>query len=169
MNRRIVLSVSLILLVLLPAWARAIATPSQPQDFFKDFPGLKFGMSFAEARKAVEATGAQPVGSDKSQTELTWDGKFNELNGRATLLFKPNFGLWEIAVVVYAMEKRKELFSQWTSRIVDKHGPATESDTTTDTSRLWKLKDNVLLELRLIKDDNSPVIDIHWVLKNVEE
>jgi hypothetical protein len=119
-------------------------------------------MSVADAKKAVQATGAQPVNTDKTQTELTWDGKFNELNGRATLLFKPDFGLWEIAIVVYAMEKRRDVFSQWSNKIVEKHGPTTESDTTNATSRLWRLKDNVVLELRLIKDDNSPVIDIHW-------
>ena len=135
----------------------------QPNDIFKNFPSLKFGMTFDDARKAVAAMGAQPLGNESRKAELTWDGKFNEMNGRATLLFKEGVGLWEIAVVVYAMDKRHELFDEWTKKISDKLGTAAHAESMDHISNKWDLKDSMEIELRLIKDDESPVVDIHWV------
>jgi len=135
----------------------------QPSDLFNDFPTLKFGMSFADAKKAVAAAGAQPMGSETKQTELTWDGKFSGMNGRATLLFKEGVGLWEIAVVVTAMDKRREVFDTWTKKISEKVGTPAHAESMDHVENKWDLKDMVELELRLIKDDDSPVVDIHWV------
>lgn len=99
-----------------------------------------------------------------AQTELAWDGTFNGLNGRGTVLFKEGAGVYEIAVVVHAMEKRKEVFAQWTRKIIAKHGAAKEEeDNSIHTSKLWRLKNGFVIELRLIKDVDSPVVDIHWV------
>ena len=135
----------------------------QPSDFFKDFPAVKFGMSFADAKKAVAAAGAVPLGSEQRQTELTWDGKFNDMSGRATLLFKDGVGLWEIAVVLNAMDKRREVFDAWSKKISDKVGTPAHAESMDHISRKWDLADKVEIELRLIKDDESPVVDIHWV------
>lgn len=135
----------------------------QPSDFFVAFPDLRFGMSFPEAKKLIEKTGASPVAFGSSQSELTWDAAFNKMNGRATVFFKDAEGLSEIAVLVYAMDKRRELFEEWSKKILEKQGAPTESDTSQATSRLWKLKTGFTIELRLIKDENSPVVDIHWV------
>ncbi len=158
------LTVCLLLLVL-TTQVRSNET-IQPADFFPDFPKLKFGMKSAEAKKAVEATGvraASPV-----STQVVWNGVFDKIDGRATLIFNDDGALFQIAVVVYAMEKRAEVFEAWSRRIVEKHGKVTSESVTEDvTSRLWNI-DGVLLELRLIKDVNSPVIDIRWVKERQE-
>jgi hypothetical protein len=135
----------------------------QPSELFSNFPALKFGMTFAEAKKAVAATGALPMGNDTRQTEMTWDGKFSDMNGRATLLFKEGAGLWEIAVVVTAMDKRREVFDAWTRKVSDKVGTPAHAESMDHIENKWDLKDMVELEIRLIKDDESPVVDIHWV------
>jgi hypothetical protein len=136
----------------------------QPSDVFKDFPELRWGMSFEDAGKAIEKTGAHPVGRRGAKTELAWDGTFDGMSGRATVLFKEGSGAYEIAVIVHAFDKRKEVFERWVKLIVERHGAAKEAqDNSIDASRVWRLKDGVALELRLIKDDDSPVIDIHWV------
>lgn len=134
----------------------------QPSDLFSDFPDIKWTMSLPEVKKAIEKKGGHP-GLDRSETELAWDGKFDGMNGRATILFKPDTGLYEIAVIVYAMEK-KAVFEHWQEKLAEKHGPATEqSDTSVDTSNVWKLKNGLIIELRQLKDIDSPVVDIHWV------
>lgn len=133
----------------------------QPSDFFPDFPDLKFGMSFVEAKKALEKAGIRAVAPVKSQ--LVWDGTFNQMAGRGTLVFDDDQRLFQISAVISAMEKRKEVFEDWSKRIVEKHGKPTELDNEDVTSRLWKLNDGVMLELKLVKDDNSPVLDIRWV------
>lgn len=33
----------------------------EPSDLFRDFPKIKWGMSFQAAKKAIEKTGARPV------------------------------------------------------------------------------------------------------------
>jgi hypothetical protein len=58
---------------------RATATPAdvpmlQPLDLFLNFPGIKWGMSFPDAKKAIEKSGAPAVGARESKTELSWDG-----------------------------------------------------------------------------------------------
>lgn len=136
----------------------------QPSDLFPHFPELRWKMSLQAAKDAVEKTGAHPFASGGAEHRLTWDGKFGEMDGRATILFKEGSGLYEIAVIVYALDKRQEVFEQMSRRISDRHGEAKEvSDTSVDTSKLWRLKDGTAIELRLIKDEDSPVIDVHWV------
>jgi hypothetical protein len=136
----------------------------EPSDIFRDFPEIRLGMSFQDAKKAIEKTGAHPVGFRKAQTELAWDGTFGGMSGRGTVLFKEGSGAYEIAVIVHALDKRKEVFGRWLKIIVERHGAAKEEqDTSIDTSKVWRLKNGVALELRLIKDDDSPVVDIHWV------
>ena len=162
MRRFLPLLLLMIGLSMFPVASRAEES-IQPSDFFNNFPALKFGMSFADAKKAVAATGAVPMGSEQKGTELTWDGKFSDMNGRATLLFKEGVGLWEIAVVVTAMDKRHEVFETWTKKITDKVGTPAHAESMDHIENKWDLKDMVELELRLIKDDESPVVDIHWV------
>jgi hypothetical protein len=136
----------------------------QPKDLFRNFPEIRWGMSFHEAKKVIEKTGRHPVGLRDTETELVWDGTFNEMNGRSTVLFKEGKGAYEIAVIVYAMEKRQAVFEQWTKKITDKHGVAKAvEDNSIATSRVWKLPNGFAIELRLLKDDNSPVVDLHWV------
>ena len=135
----------------------------RPAELFADFPGVRLGMSLREARAAVEKAGARTVVS-KDGTQMTWDGKFGGMDGRATVLFRKGSGVWEMAVLVYAFDRRQELFAQMSRRIGDRHGDAKEvSDTSADTSKVWRLKGGVVIELRLVKDDDSPVIDVHWV------
>jgi hypothetical protein len=136
----------------------------EPSDLFRDFPEIKLGMSFPDARQAIEKTGAHPVAFRNAKTELAWDGTFDGVSGRATVLFKEAAGAYEIAVIAHASDERGEVFARWLKLIVEKHGaPKEDQDTSVDTSKVWRLKDGVALELRLIKDDDSPVIDIHWV------
>lgn len=135
-----------------------------PSDLFDDFPQISWGMSFEEAKRALEKAGARPGGFGRSRRELAWDGTFAGLSGRATVLFKEGAGAYEVAVIVHAMEKRREVFEQWAKKITERLGAAKEGeDNSIDTSKLWRLKGGVVLELRLIKDDDSPVVDIHWV------
>jgi hypothetical protein len=136
----------------------------QPSDIFQDFPEIGWEMSFQDVKKAVEKTGAHPVGFKNSETELAWDSTFNDMKGRGTVLFREGGGVYEIAVIVYAMEKRKEVFEQMMKKVIERHGAAhEEADTSIDTSKVWRLKNGFVIELRLLKDDNSPVVDIHWV------
>lgn len=136
----------------------------QPSDLFPDFPQLRWGMNLQEAKEAIEKAGAHPLVSKSDKNQLTWDGKFGGMDGRATLLFKKEYGIYEIAVLVYALDKRQEVFAQMSRKIGEKHGDAKEaSDTSIDTSQLWRLKNGFVIELRLIKDVDSPVVDVHWV------
>lgn len=141
------------------------APMAQPSDFVTDFPEIKWEMNFAEVKKAIEKAGAHPIGYKKAQTELAWDATYSGMTSRGTVLFKEDDGaMWEIAIIVYAMDKRQELFRAWEKKLVDKHGPPKEvQDTGIDTSKVWRLKNGFAIELRLLKDDNSPVIDLHWV------
>ncbi len=135
----------------------------RPGELFAGFPGLRLGMSLQEARAEAEKAGVRPVVSGDG-ARMTWDGKFGGMDGRATALFKKGDGLWEMAVLVYAFEKRQEVFAQLSGRIADRHGDAKEvSETSVDTSKVWRPKGGVVVELRLVKDDDSPVIDVHWV------
>ena len=65
---------------------------------------------------------------------------------------------------VYAYEKQKEVFEAWLKRLVEKHGAAKEtSDNSISLSHVWRLKNGFVIELRSLKDSNSPIVDIHWV------
>lgn len=136
----------------------------EPSDLFRDFPEIGWGMSFREVKQAIEKTGAHPVGFKNYETELAWDGTFNGMSGRGTVLFKEGGGVYEVAVIVYAMDKRKEVYEQLMKKIIERHGAANDGeDTSIATSKVWRLKNGFAIELRLLKDDNSPVIDVHWV------
>jgi hypothetical protein len=135
-----------------------------PSDIFKDFPALRWGMSIKEVGDAVKKAGANPLVSRSDKNQLTWDGKFGGMDGRATVICEKGSGVRQMGVIVHAFEKQRELFEQLSRKISERHGDAKEvSDTSVDTSKVWRLKDGFVIELRLIKDDDSPVIDIHWV------
>jgi hypothetical protein len=135
----------------------------QPSELFRVFPKIEWGMSFEDARKAIEKSGAHPVRAFKdAETELVWIGKFNGMEGRGAVHFKEGAGLDEILVGVYAFDKQKELFAEWLKKLTAKHGPAKEElDNEILVSKVWRLKNGFVIELRLLKDVNSPVVDIH--------
>lgn len=138
----------------------------QPRDFFDNFPEVKLRMSFQDARTAIERGGNHPVGFRDGKSELAWDGTFGGINGRATVLFKEGTGAHEIAVIVYAMDKRKDVFNAWEKRLVNHHGaPKETQENRAHVSDVWRFSNGVVIELRLLKDDDNPVVDIHWVTK----
>ena len=72
--------------------------------------------------------------------------------------------LFAFAIVLFAMEKQKEIFDKFTAKIELRHGPPTEKhDDEFAVSHVWRFKGNLALEVRSPKDVNSPVVDIHWV------
>lgn len=136
----------------------------EPADLFRDFPAVKFGMSFADAKKILNEKNLRPVGFRDSQAELAWDGKFNQMSGRGTVLFKEGGGIYEIAVGIYAMEKRRQVFESLKRKIIARHGATKEIvDETDGISYVWRLKNGFIIELRQLKDINNPVVDVHWV------
>jgi hypothetical protein len=136
----------------------------QPSDIFEKFPELKWGMNFKEAKKAIEKTGVTPVGFKGYETELAWDAEFNGMRGRGGVHFREGAGLSDIVVGVYAFEKQKDVFDEWHKKIVERHGVSKEvSDTEVSLSHVWRLKNKFAIELRSLKDADSPVVDVHWV------
>lgn len=137
----------------------------QPSDFFRDFPAVSWGMSFADARRALERAGARPVRAhERDVSEMVWTGKFEGMDGRARVHFDEDGGLDDVAVGVYAFGRRREIFESWLRRLTGRHGkPAEESDNEVSTSKVWRLKNGFVIELRSLKDPNSPVVEIHWV------
>lgn len=137
----------------------------EPSDFFPDFPAVSWGMSFADARRAIEKAGARPVRAhERDVSELVWTGKFEGMDGRARVYFGERGQLHDVAVGVYAFERRAEVFGAWLRRLTERHGkPSEESDNEISTSKVWRLKNGFVIELRSLKDPNSPVVDIHWV------
>ncbi|HEV7905405.1 MAG TPA: hypothetical protein VGO96_16310 [Pyrinomonadaceae bacterium] len=137
----------------------------QPSDLFKDFPEIKWGMSFQDVKRAIEKTGARPVRATKDdETQLVWTGTFNGMEGRARVYFKEGAGAIDVVVGVYAYDKQKDVFEAWLKKLVEKHGAAKEtSDNSISLSHVWRLKNGFVIELRSLKDTDSPVVDIHWV------
>jgi hypothetical protein len=137
----------------------------QPSDLFKDFPEIKWGMSFKDVKSAIEKTGARPVRATKDdETQLVWTNTFNGLEGRARVYFKEGAGAIDVVVGVYAYEKQKEVFDAWLKKLNEKHGASKEiSDNSISLSHVWRLKNGFVIELRSLKDPESPVVDIHWV------
>lgn len=137
----------------------------QPSDLFEDFPAIKWGMSFPEVKKAIEKTGAHPVRASKDdERELVWLSTFNGMDGRARVYFREGAGAIDVVVGVYAYDKQKEVFESWLKKLTDKHGAAKEtSDNSIYISHVWRLKNGFVIELRSLKDTDSPVVDIHWV------
>lgn len=140
------------------------SSPIGWDEFFLDFPAVKMGMSLKAARKAIVKSGVRPVGMPGNVAEVVWNTTFAGIEGRATMLFKPKTGAWEVAVVVYAMERRTEVLKSWRDKIELRNGPPTEiHDDEYAISYVWRFKSGDALELRSPKDVNSPVVDIHWV------
>lgn len=136
----------------------------QPSDIFEKFPELKWGMSFKDAKKALEKTGVTPVGFKGQETELAWDAEFNGMRGRGGLHFGEGAGLNDIVIGVYAFEKQKDVFEAWLKKLTERHGASKEvSDTEVSISHVWRLKNKFVIELRSLKDADSPVVDVHWV------
>jgi hypothetical protein len=144
-----------------------LAKGTQPigwKEFFPDFPAVRLGMSHAAARKAIVRSGVRPVAMPGSVSEIVWNTKFAGIEGRATMLFKPKAGAWEIAVIVYAMERQAELVKSWREKVEHRHGPPTEiHDDDLAVSYVWRFRNKMALEIRAPKDVNSPIVDIHWV------
>jgi hypothetical protein len=137
----------------------------QPADLFKDFPHIKWGMSFPDVKRAIENTGAHPVRASKDdERELVWLSTFNGMDGRARVYFKKGAGAIDVVVGVYAYDKQREVFETWLKKLKEKHGAATETtDNSIYLSHVWRLKNGFVIELRSLKDTDSPVVDIHWV------
>lgn len=137
----------------------------QPSDLFKDFPDIKWGMSFQDVKRAIEKTGARPVRASKDdETQLVWVNTFNGMEGRARVYFKEGAGAIDVVVGVYAYDKQKEVFEAWLKKLIEKHGAAKETlDSSISISHVWRLKNGFVIELRSLKDTDSPVVDIHWV------
>lgn len=137
----------------------------EPSDFFRDFPAVSWGMSFDDARRAIEQAGARPVRAHKADvSELVWTAKFEGMDGRARVHFGERGSLYDVAVGVYAFGRRGEVFDAWLRRLTERHGkPSEESDNEVSTSKVWRLRNGFVVELRSLKDPNSPVVDIHWV------
>lgn len=164
----------LLCLVCLPAAAQtpgagaAAQTPEaemlRPTDFVKEFPALAWGMSFGEAKKAVEQTGARPAGFKDSERELAWDATFEGMRGRGALFFREGSGLSQIALGLYAFDKRAALFDAWLKKLTARHGePAETHDDEFALIKVWRLKNGFALQLRTLKDAHSPVVEITWV------
>lgn len=141
---------------------KAKGKPILWKEFFPDFPAVRMGMKFDAAKKAVERTGATTV--SVTREEMVWDATFAGTMGRATMFFKPRTGAWEVAVVVYAMEKKEEISAAWRKRIEARSGPPSEvHDDEYALSYVWRYKDGTALELRTPKGPDGTVVDIHWV------
>jgi hypothetical protein len=135
-----------------------------PADFFPGFPKVEMGMKFAAVKAAIEKTRTTPGGFRKDKAELVWDGTFDGVLGRGTVLLKPRTGVWEIAVVLWAMDDRAAIYDRYLKKIKARHGKPSEiHDDEIAVSNVWRLKNGMAIELRSPKDINSPVVDIHWV------
>ena len=137
--------------------------PPGPSEVIADFPALKPGMSFAEAQQAIRAKGAAPISLRDSVTEIAWEGTFDKIAGRGTVLLKES-GVYEVAVVAYAMRQQKIVFARWSKILIAKHGAPSEiTDDKEAISKVWRLKSGYTVELRMPKDIDSPIVDLHWV------
>ena len=135
----------------------------EPSDLFRDFPDIKLGMSFEDAKKAIERKDIQPTGFKNEKTELAWDDKFNGIMGSGQLRFK-NHKVHEITVVIYAMNKRNAIFKSFQQKITARHGISQEVEDTPElTSNLWRLKNGVGIGIQVNKEANYPTIYINWV------
>lgn len=137
----------------------------QPSELFRDFPRLAWGMKFQDAWGALEKGGARPVrGFRDAETEIRWEGTFGGMRGRGGAHFREGAGLDEIVVGVYAFERQRAVFEEWLKKLTERHGaPAESQDTSILVSKVWRLKGGFAVELRSLKDSESPVVDIHWV------
>lgn len=135
----------------------------EPSDFIEDFPEIRLGMSLQETKKAIEKTGARPVGLKNTETELAWDATFNGMRGRGAVHFEKGAGLKQITAGLYAFEKQQELYEAWLKKLTARHGTPQDEDTSVAHEKLWRLKNGVAILLRSLKDAESPVVEIRWV------
>ena len=134
----------------------------EPADLFKDFPEIKWEMSFEAAKSAIEKKGFRAANPTGQKYDLVWSFKFNEMDGRGTILFKKG-KIYEIAILIYAMEKRQEVFKTIQQKITERHQEAKVDDNSIAVSNLWKLKNGFVIEIRTLKEEDSTAVDVHWV------
>jgi len=133
-------------------------------DFFPEFPGIKWGMNFKEVKSIIKKTGANPVGLKDLENELAWDGTFDNMWGRCTVLFKEGTGLNQIVFVLYAMDKQKKVFDQYQKKLVSTLGKSTEDfDDIYGLTKMWKIKDGYIIALKKLKDAENPIIELRWI------
>lgn len=138
----------------------------QPADFFQNFPKIKWGMSIEKAKTAIEQTGnraSRPV-----ESQLTWSGKFNDMDGQGALVFAKGKSLEAVIVQLYYSDNGRQMYESWVKRLTEKHGRTKEETLSKDvTLRRWTFKTGFFLELRLIKDDGEDryMAVIHWERK----
>ncbi|HEX9962170.1 MAG TPA: hypothetical protein VGB00_14640 [Pyrinomonadaceae bacterium] len=136
---------------------------TQPTNFFRSFPEIKWGMSAEKAKAAIEKTGkraARPV-----ETQLTWFDAFDRTDGRGVFVFSNENSLEAVIVQLYYSEKGKQMYESWLKKLSEKHGEAKEEKLSDDvTLRRWNFKNGFFLELRLVKGEgeNRYMTDIHW-------
>lgn len=137
----------------------------EPSELFEGFPQVRWGMSFADVKQAIEKTEAHPVRPLKdAETELVWLGTFDGVRGRASARFTKGAGLTEVVVGVFPEGRQGEVFASWLKRLVERQGAAKEEeDNSVAVSKVWRLKDGFVVELRAVKDADSPIVDVHWV------
>lgn len=158
-----ILALVALLFIASPAVSHAEAdkAPLKPSELFSEFPAVTFEMDLATAKKVVAASGAHPVSRNN---ELAWDGTFSKLFGRATLLFREDGKMFEMAVIVQAVGKRQEVYNRILQKITERHGDPDQSvEDSVSSSKLWKLSEGIILELRVLKEESHPAIDVHWV------
>jgi hypothetical protein len=132
-----------------------------PSDLIAKFPDVKWGMSYQNAKAAITKTGASPGGF--SNTELAWDGSFNGVQGRATVLLKDD-KVNQISVLLYAGAKRAEIYNDLLRQATAKYGKVSQEVKSSDSmSDLWKPSSDITFELRNVTDPDSPVVVIQWV------
>lgn len=135
-----------------------------PSDFVRDFPAVAWGMSFQQAKQAVEKTGARPAGFKNSEREFAWDATFDGMRGRGAVFFREGAGVGQIALGVYAFGKRAEVYDAWLKKLTERHGAATEEhDDEFATMKVWRVENGFAIQLRTLKDAHSPVVEITWV------
>ncbi len=131
--------------------------PISVHDVFTDFPKVRMGMSFTAARAVLVKRGLQSVTFKGSTEELAWDSTFGGIQGRATMLFKPRTGAWEIAVVLFAIDDQMALTQRLIKQVEARHGPAGEvDDDEMAVSHVWRFGKDLALEIRRPKDVNQP-------------
>lgn len=135
----------------------------EPPDLTTGFLDVKWGMSYRDAKTVIEKSGNRPIGFKGVETELAWNGTFNGMEGRATLIFREGGGLTQMAVLVNAFDKQKDVFEAWSRKLVERHGDAKEEETGYAAERLWRLKNGFVIQLRSMKESQSGVVVAHWV------
>lgn len=139
-------------------------TPITVRNVFTDFPALKLGTTYKAAKALLVKRGLMNAAFKGSPNELAWDGKFGGIEGRATMMFKPETGAWEIAVVLFAMGKQADVAKRLIKLVEARHGTAGQIlDDEYATSHVWNFNQKLSLEIRRPKDPDQPIVDIHWV------